>query len=887
MDNQALNQIVSFIWGIADDCLRDVYVRGKYRDVILPMTVIRRLDAMLEATKPTVLAMKKQLDAAKIDNQWPALCNAAGQAFCNASPFLLKDLTSRSKAQTLKADFKAYLDGFSPNVQLILEKFKFRNQIDTMVDADILGAVIEKFTSSDINLSPNPIYKDEAKTILKHPGLDNHGMGTIFEELIRKFNEENNEEAGEHWTPRDVVELMADLVFLPIVDKIKDASYSCYDGACGTGGMLTVAQDRLLTLAHRRGKEVAIHLFGQEINPETYAICTADMLLKGDGEEAEHIMYGSTLSDDQHASRQFDFMLSNPPYGKSWKTDAEKMGGKKEILDTRFNTYLECGDLMPMIPRTSDGQLLFLLNNVSKMKKDTELGSRIAEVHNGSSIFTGDAGSGESNARRYLIENDLVEAIIAVPENMFYNTGIGTFIWILSNKKEARRKGKIQLIDATAMKSPLRRNMGKKNCEFTPEIRKEIMRVFMEMEESPVSRIFDNNDFGYWQVTVERPLRLRVYPDRKVPNSVFKSDSERMLFEELIHHLPDGAPCDDWDAFAKATKLKAAILKKVRPYITEKDPSAQPVIGEPDADLRDTENVPFNYEGGIEAFIKNEVLPFAPDAWVDEKKTVIGYEISFTKYFYKPTEFRPLEDIIDELQETVADKETAIATLITKGIKAGVPMRPSGVDWLGDIPAHWKTIKLRQLLHPVSEKNHPELPLLSVVREQGVIVRDVDDIEGNHNFIPEDLSGYKKVKKGQFAMNKMKAWQGSYGISPYTGIVSPAYFVFDVSFDNLEYFHYAIRSKVYVNFFAQASDGIRVGQWDLSIPRMKEIPFIIPPEDEQQAIVEYIPKICRRYDAEIERLQKQIELLIEQKNKLVAEIVTGRASVPTGMISEE
>ena len=556
MDNQVHNQIVSFIWGIADDCLRDVYVRGKYRDVILPMTVIRRLDAMLEETKPAVLAMKKQLDAAKIDNQWPALCNAAGQAFCNASPFLLKDLTSRAKAQTLKADFIAYLDGFSPNVQVILDKFKFRNQIDTMVDADILGAVIEKFTSSDINLSPNPIYKDEEKTILKHPGLDNHGMGTIFEELIRKFNEENNEEAGEHWTPRDVVELMADLVFIPIADKIKDASYSCYDGACGTGGMLTVAQDRLLTLAKRRGKEVAIHLFGQEINPETYAICKADMLLKGDGEEAEHIMYGSTLSDDQHASRQFDFMLSNPPYGKSWKTDAEKMGGKKEILDTRFNTYLEDGEVMPMIPRTSDGQLLFLLNNVSKMKKDTELGSRIAEVHNGSSIFTGDAGSGESNARRYLIENDLVEAIIALPENMFYNTGIGTFIWILSNKKEDRRKGKIQLIDATAMKLPLRKNMGNKNCEFTPEIRKEIIHIFMEMEESEVSKIFDNEEFAYWSIIVERPLRLRVYPDRAIPADTFKKTDELEVVKKELASIPAGTPTDDWTAFAKATKLK-------------------------------------------------------------------------------------------------------------------------------------------------------------------------------------------------------------------------------------------------------------------------------------------------------------------------------------------
>ena len=664
MDNQVHNQIVSFIWGIADDCLRDVYVRGKYRDVILPMTVIRRLDALLEETKPAVLTMKKQLDAAKIDNQWPALCNAAGQAFCNASPFLLKDLTSRAKAQTLKSDFIAYLDGFSPNVQVILDKFKFRNQIDTMVDADILGSVIEKFTSSDINLSPNPVYKDAAQTILKHPGLDNHGMGTIFEELIRKFNEENNEEAGEHWTPRDVVELMADLVFMPIADKIKDASYSCYDGACGTGGMLTVAQDRLLTLAHRRGKEVAIHLFGQEINPETYAICTADMLLKGDGEEAEHIMYGSTLSDDQHASRQFDFMLSNPPYGKSWKTDAEKMGGKKEILDTRFNTYLENGDMMPMIPRTSDGQLLFLLNNVAKMKKDTELGSRIAEVHNGSSIFTGDAGSGESNARRYMIEHDLVEAIIAVPENMFYNTGIGTFIWILSNKKEDRRKGKIQLIDATAMKSPLRKNMGKKNCEFTPEIRKEIVRLFLEMEESEVSMIFNNEEFAYWTITVERPLRLRVFPDRDIPADVFKKVDELADVKKALASVPDGTPTDDWTAFAKATRLKAGVLKKIRQFITEKDSTAQPVEGETDADLRDTENVPFTYEGGIDSFMKNEVLSYAPDAYVDDKKTTIGYEVSFTKYFYKPVEMREMSDILATLNALEKEADGVLAEIM-------------------------------------------------------------------------------------------------------------------------------------------------------------------------------------------------------------------------------
>ncbi|BAZ97266.1 N-6 DNA methylase [Dehalococcoides mccartyi] len=663
MDNQAHNAIVSFIWGIADDCLRDVYVRGKYRDVILPMTVIRRLDAMLEDTKAAVLDMKKKMDAANIANQWPALCNAAGQAFCNASPFLLRDLTSRAKKQTLKADFEAYLDGFSPNVQEILEKFKFRNQIDTMIDADILGAVIEKFISPAINLSPKPVYRDDTMQEIRLPALDNHGMGTVFEELIRKFNEENNEEAGEHWTPRDVVELMADLVFVPIADKVMDATYSCYDGACGTGGMLTVAQERLMKLAKRRNKKVSIHLFGQELQPETYAICKADMLLKGDGDQAEHIAYGSTLSVDGNPTRQFDFMLSNPPYGKSWKVDAEKMGGKKDILDSRFNAYLDGGEQLVMIPRTSDGQLLFLLNNVAKMKKDTTLGSRIAEVHNGSSLFTGDAGSGESNARRYLIENDLVDAIIALPENMFYNTGIGTYIWILSNKKEDRRKGKIQLIDATAMKSSLRKNMGKKNCEFTPEIRREIMRIFMEMEQSEVSRIFDNSEFGYWAITVERPLRLRVDITKHVPISVLK-DSDRALYDAAVSALPKNTPTDDWTAFAKATKLKAALLKKVRPFITEKDPNAQPIEGEADVDLRDTEIVPFIYDGGIAAFMENEVLPYAADAYVDEKQTKIGYEISFTKYFYKPVELRSMADILADLKALEAETDGMMAEIL-------------------------------------------------------------------------------------------------------------------------------------------------------------------------------------------------------------------------------
>lgn len=868
MDNQVHNQIVSFIWGIADDCLRDVYVRGKYRDVILPMTVIRRLDALLEDSKESVLDMKKKLDAAGIDNQWPALCNVAGQAFCNASPFRLRDLPSRAKKQTLKTDFEAYLDGFSPNVQEILEKFKFRNQIDTMIEADILGAVIEKFISSDINLSPNPVYKDEEKTILKHPGLDNHGMGTIFEELIREFNEENNEEAGEHWTPRDVVELMADLIFMPIADQIKDATYSCYDGACGTGGMLTVAQDRLMTLAARRGKNVSIHLFGQEINPETYAICKADMLLKGDGDQAEHISYGSTLSLDGNATRQFDFMLSNPPYGKSWKTDAEKMGGKKEILDSRFNAYLDGGEQLTMIPRTSDGQLLFLLNNVAKMKKDTPLGSRIAEVHNGSSIFTGDAGSGESNARRYMIENNLVEAIIAVPENMFYNTGIGTFIWVLSNKKEERRKGKIQLIDATAMKSALRKNMGKKNCEFTEEIRKEIVRIFLAMEESEVSIILNNEDFGYWNVTVERPLRLRVYPDRAIPADTFKKSDEYDSVMAAIEKAAKTAPLDDWTVFAKATKLKAAALKKVRPFITEKDPAAQPIEGEPDVDLRDTENIPFTYAGGVDAFMKNEVLTYAPDAWVDEKKTKIGYEIRFTRYF-KPK--------IDEVNlMAVAQKISELQKYMSLDFFVNNPQpydayRNVDEIWIHELPMHWETVKIKRLFDERVEKGYPEEPLLAATQNMGVVPKNVygqRTVEAT-----KDLELLKLVRKGDFVIS-LRSFQGGIELAHYQGIISPAYTVMIPKGITTEYFKHLAKSKVFIELLKQCVTGIREGQ-NIDYTKLKGIRIPVPPIEEQIKIAAYLDSIDARIDARI----KEISLLKKYKASISSDIVTGKIDV--------
>ena len=414
MDHPQLNWIANFIWGIADDVLRDLYVRGKYRDVILPMTVLRRLDSLLEPSTLAVLAMKTSLDKAKIIHQDQALRQAAGQAFYNTSKFTLRDLKARASQQQLKADFEAYLDGFSPNVQDILEKFEFRNQLPRLSKADALGTLIEKFLSPDVNLSPHPVLHGDGS--IKHPGLDNHAMGTIFEELVRRFNEENNEEAGEHWTPRDAVTLMAKLVFVPVADRIDSGTYLVYDGACGTGGMLTVAEETLQELARAHGKQVAVHLYGQEINSETYAIAKADLLLKGEGEAADNIVGGpehSTLSNDAFPSHEFDFMLSNPPYGKSWKSDLERMGGKKDMRDPRFVIEHAGDPEYSLVTRSSDGQMLFLANKLSKMKQDTPLGSRIAEVHNGSSLFTGDAGQGESNIRRWIIENDWLEAIVA------------------------------------------------------------------------------------------------------------------------------------------------------------------------------------------------------------------------------------------------------------------------------------------------------------------------------------------------------------------------------------------------------------------------------------------------------------------------------------------
>ncbi len=636
--------IDNFIWGIADDVLRDVYVRGKYRDVILPMTVIRRLDAALEPTKDAVLEMRERLDRAKIVNQHAALRQAAGEAFYNVSPFRLRDLASRARRQTLKADFEAYLDGFSPNVQEVLDKFEFRNQIPRLADADALGFLIEKFLDPSINLGPGPVLNQDGSVRL--PGLDNHSMGTIFEELIRRFNEENNEEAGEHFTPRDVVTLMAHLVFMPVADAIESGTWLVYDGACGTGGMLTVAEETLARLAADHGKEVSVHLYGQEVNSETYAIAKADLILKGEGAGADNMAYGSTLSADAFPGREFDFMLSNPPYGKSWKTDLERLGGKNGVRDPRFVIGHGGDPEYGLITRSSDGQMLFLANMLSKMKTASPLGSRIAEVHNGSSLFTGDAGSGESNIRRWIIENDWLEAIVALPPNIFYNTGIATYVWVLSNRKAPGRRGKVQLIDAAGWLQPLRKNLGRKNCELGSGDIERIRASFLRLEENEHSKVFPNEAFGYRKVTVERPLRIEgADPNRahrpaeikKLKESGARNETAPPVIRKIHKRGVDADPLRG---------LFAAVV----------DGAAAVVEYEPDAELRDTERVSLLEDGGVEAFFRREALPYAPDAWIDDSKTAVGYEISFNRYFHKPKPLRPLEEIEADIR--ALEKET-------------------------------------------------------------------------------------------------------------------------------------------------------------------------------------------------------------------------------------
>ena len=521
--NQAVhNRLVSFIWSIADDCLRDVYVRGKYRDVILPMVILRRLDALLEPTKDKVLEeykfQKEDLGHTDIVDMDMGLQDASGYVFYNTSQWTLQRLkdSATNVVAILEANFTEYLNGFSSNVTEIIEKFKLLAQIKHMADKDVLLDVLEKFTSPYINLTDKEIIDPDGKKLLP---LTNLGMGYVFEELIRRFNEDNNEEAGEHFTPREVINLMTHIIFEPLKDKLPSI-ITIYDPACGSGGMLTEAQN-FIKEHYDKDNNKDIDLYGKEINDETYAICKSDMMIKGNN--PEHIKNGSTLAVDDFSKTKFDFMLSNPPYGKSWISDLKYIKDDKNIIDPRFmvklKDYRGIESEVDATPRKSDGQLLFLMEMVHKMKpiSASAIGSKIASVHNGSSLFTGDAGGGESNIRRYIIENDLLDCIIQLPNNLFYNTGITTYIWLLSNHKEHHRKGKVQLIDANNLYTKLRKNLGNKNCQFEAKHITKIMEVYYKfqagdeaIEDNKIaSRLFDNSDFGYFKVNIEQPKRLK------------------------------------------------------------------------------------------------------------------------------------------------------------------------------------------------------------------------------------------------------------------------------------------------------------------------------------------------------------------------------------------
>lgn len=719
MDNKVHNQIVSFIWSIADDVLRDVFVRGKYRDIILPFTVLRRLDALLVPTKEKVLEAVEFMEKEKIDDR-SALKAVTGYPFWNNSRFTFESLLNDS--DNIDSNLEVYLDGYSPNVQEIISKFKLRNQLETMKENEITWLLIEKFASKEINLSPNEALNGKGE---KMPPLTNLGMGYVFEELIRKFNEENNEEAGEHFTPREIIKLMTHILFLPVKDQIKKGTYLIYDPACGSGGMLTEAEQFALEITENKASFL---LYGQEVNPETYAICTSDMLIKG--EKPENIAFGSTLSKDGFPSLHFDFMLSNPPYGKTWKLDENAIvdnRGKKgsgenseNIKDPRFQVGL---------PTISDGQLLFLMNMVSKMKHNTELGSRIATVHNGSALFTGDAGGGESEIRKHIIENDWLDCIIALPKNIFYNTGIPTYVWIVNNRKPSNRKGKVQLINALELYVKLRKNLGNKNCEMKAEHIDQITQLYLDFKETDISQIYPNAYFGYNKITVERPLRLSAQFTKdaletlrfdknieeemkwvygKFGNEVYnkmndlKSEIEKHLSKHDIKLKASDKKNlisqDFWkaqlDNLSEATKLMNAIgtdqhndfnkfsvffadnikdnklkldikaQKSILNAITWKNEDAEPVIKktekdgtilyESDPDLRDTENVPLNED--IQTYFEREVLQHVPDAWIDHNKTVKGYEISFTRYFYNYVPPRSIEEITSEILQL--EKET-------------------------------------------------------------------------------------------------------------------------------------------------------------------------------------------------------------------------------------
>ncbi len=693
------SEITSFIWGVAD-LIRDTFKRGKYQDVILPLTVLRRLDCVLAPTKSKVLEVQARFRD-KLDNLDDLLQRASGFAFYNTSRYDFEKLLA--DAPHIAQNLRNYIAGFSPNMREVLEKFDFDNTISKLDEAGLLFLVMQRFGDpKKVNLHPDAI--------------DNFTMGTIFEELIRKFNEALNENPGEHFTPRDVVHLMVDLMLAGDEAQLrtKGVVRSVYDPCCGSGGMLTIAKEHTTLGEIREGKRLGdpvnpdaeIHLFGQEVNPETFAICKSDLFMKSkDGRDAKRVLFGSTLSNDRHAGTGFDYMIANPPYGKDWKRDRDAVRAEHDRG--------AAGRFAPGLPRISDGQLLFLLHMLAHTKDPDQGGSRVAIIMNGSPLFTGDAGSGESEIRRWILENDLLEALIALPEQLFYNTGIATYVWVLTNRKRPERCGKVQLINATSFWVLLRKSLGAKRREVPFDRKEDIQRLLEDFEdgatrkvdddgekrEMVVSRIYPTTRFGFRKITVERPLRLDFQAS---PERIARIDDQRAFINlarsrkrgaakakdeaagrekqaairALLRNLPgrlflDRAAFESELSRAAQTaglKITAPIKKAVLSALSERNTEAEVCRDrkgrrEPDPQLRDTENVPLPED--VESFFEREVKPHVPDAWIDSKRRdpqdgkvgLVGYEINFNRYFYEYRPPRPLEEIEADIRQV--EKEIA------------------------------------------------------------------------------------------------------------------------------------------------------------------------------------------------------------------------------------
>ena len=686
------SQIVSFIWGVAD-LIRDTFKRSKYQDVILPLTVLRRLDCVLAPAKPKVLAVQARFKG-KLDNLGPQLRRASGFAFYNTSRYDFEKLLA--DAPHVAQNLRNYIAGFSPNMREVLEKFDFDNTISKLDEAGLLFLVVQRFGDPQVNLHPDAV--------------DNTTMGTIFEELIRKFNEALNENPGEHFTPRDVVHLMVDLLLAGDENRLrtKGVVLSVYDPCCGSGGMLTIAKEHITVGETRDGELCApavnpdadTHLFGQEVNPETFGICKSDLFMKSaDGRDAENILFGSTLSNDRHAAGAFDYMIANPPYGKDWKRDQDAVQNEHDRG--------AAGRFGPGLPRISDGQLLFLQHMLAHVKAPAQGGSRVAIIMNGSPLFTGDAGSGESEIRRWILENDLLEALIALPEQLFYNTGIATYVWVLTNRKRPERRGKVQLIDATSFWVLLRKSLGAKRREVPFDRKQDILRLLADFEDAAtrkvvqdgeqrevvVSRVYPTTHFGFRKITVERPLRLdfetsperiaRLDDQRAFANlavSRKKGDAKakdeeagrkkQAAIRALLRSLPDTLFLDRAvfeGELAEAVRraklnLAAPIRKAILSALSERNDEAEICRDrdgrpDPDPELRDSENVPLRED--VESFFEREVKPHVPDAWIDANRRdpqdgevgLVGYEINFNRYFYEYRPPRPLEEIEADIQQ--------------------------------------------------------------------------------------------------------------------------------------------------------------------------------------------------------------------------------------------